>query len=202
MISIGRFFKIIDDDNSGQINIDEFTKAVTEQKLDLSIDDIRLLFLAFDRDRSGEISYDEFLRVIRGEVSDQRLDLIQRAFQSLDRDGSGIIDYKDIQDSYSTKKHPAVIEGRKTERQVYDEFLQNFEAHHTTWKNEKPDGKITMEEWVEYYTNVSASIDSDVYFSQMMNSSWNLDKQDFSSSSESWAKHYNTVAEINHNPRV
>ena len=27
MISIGRFFKIIDDDNSGQINIDEFTKA-------------------------------------------------------------------------------------------------------------------------------------------------------------------------------
>jgi hypothetical protein len=59
-----------------------------------------------------------------------------------------------------------------------------------------------MEEWVEYYTNVSASIDSDAYFSQMMNSSWNLDKQDFSSSSESWAKHYNTVAEINHNPRV
>ena len=67
MISIGRLFKIIDDDSSGQINIDEFTKAVTEQKLDLSIDDIRLLFLAFDRDRSGEISYDEFLRVIRGE---------------------------------------------------------------------------------------------------------------------------------------
>ena len=28
---------------------------------------------------------------------------------------------------------------------------------------------------MEYYNNVSASIDDDVYFEQMMNSSWNLD---------------------------
>lgn len=96
IISIARYFKIIDDDNSGAIDIDEFTKAVSELRLDVSIDDIRLLFSAFDKDKSGEISYDEFLRVIKGEVSAQRLELIERAFKSLDRDGSGIVDYKDI----------------------------------------------------------------------------------------------------------
>lgn len=116
IISIGRYFRIIDDDNSGQIDIHEFTKAITEQKLDLSIDDIRLIFASFDRDRSGKISYDELLRVIKGPVNDQRLELIRRAFQSLDKDGSGIIDFKDIQDTYSATRHPAVIEGRKTER--------------------------------------------------------------------------------------
>jgi hypothetical protein len=39
------------------------------------------------------------------------------------------------------------------------------------------DGKITMTEWLEYYNNVSMSIDLDEYFSTMMNSTWNLDKK-------------------------
>ena len=38
----------------------------------------------------------------------------------------------------------------------------------------KADGQVTLEEFIEYYTNVSASIDNDEYFSLMMNNSWNL----------------------------
>jgi len=37
------------------------------------------------------------------------------------------------------------------------------------------DGKITLDEWFEYYNNVSMSIDTDPYFEAMMNSTWNLD---------------------------
>jgi len=37
------------------------------------------------------------------------------------------------------------------------------------------DGKITEEEWVEYYNNISMSIDDDAYFELMMNNAWNLD---------------------------
>lgn len=36
------------------------------------------------------------------------------------------------------------------------------------------DYRVTLEEFIEYYTNVSASIDDDMYFIQMMNSAWNL----------------------------
>jgi hypothetical protein len=36
------------------------------------------------------------------------------------------------------------------------------------------DYRVTLEEFVEYYTNVSASIDDDMYFMQMMNAAWNL----------------------------
>ena len=31
-----------------------------------------------------------------------------------------------------------------------------------------------MDEWVEYYNNISASIDNDDYFELMMNNTWNL----------------------------
>lgn len=69
-----------------------------------------------------------------------------------------------MKETYCAKRHPAVIEGRKTERQVYDEFLNNFEMHHNSWAGEKNDSKITKTEWIEYYTNISACIDNDAYF--------------------------------------
>lgn len=36
------------------------------------------------------------------------------------------------------------------------------------------DGKVTKSEWVEYYNNVSMSVDRDDYFELMMNNTWNL----------------------------
>lgn len=41
----------------------------------------------------------------------------------------------------------------------------------------KADANVTLEEFIEYYNNVSASIDDDVYFAQVMDSSWNLSGQ-------------------------
>jgi len=33
---------------------------------------------------------------------------------------------------------------------------------------------VTLEEFLEYYNNVSASIDDDEYFNQVLDSSWNI----------------------------
>lgn len=41
-----------------------------------------------------------------------------------------------------------------------------------------------MEEWVEYYTNISASIDDDNYFKLMITNSWNIDED-----AEAYKKH-------------
>lgn len=89
----------------------------------------------------------------------------------MDADGNGYLDYQDVMGRYDASKHPAVIDGRRTERDILNEFLATFEQH----KSQNPDGIVTPEEFSEYYANVSASIDDDAYFAQMMNSSWNLD---------------------------
>lgn len=103
-------------------------------------------------------------------MSENRVALVKRAYKKLDRDGSGQVDYNDICDTYNAKKHPAVLEGRKTERQVLEEFLATFEMA----LSDKPDGIVTEEEFLEYYTAISASIDNEDYFAQMINSSWNI----------------------------
>lgn len=40
--------------------------------------------------------------------------------------------------------------------------------------SDKPDGIVTEEEFLEYYSAISASIDNEDYFEQMINSSWNI----------------------------
>lgn len=104
-------------------------------------------------------------------MNPKRLALVHKAFKKIDRDGSGEVDYNDIVEVYNAKKHPAVQEGRKTERQVLEEFLSTFELH----RSDKPDGVVTLDEFVEYYTNISASIDNEEYFALMMNQAWNID---------------------------
>jgi len=93
---------------------------------------------------------------------------------SLDKDGSGILDLDDIRQSYNAKHHPDVKAGKKTEDEILYEFLDTFEAHHSDNKDDARDGRVSVDEWTEYYNNVSMSIDRDDYFELMMNNAWNL----------------------------
>ena len=43
------------------------------------------------------------------------------------------------------------------------------------WDTQVADGIVTFEEFVEYFRDVSASIDDDAYFAVMMKNAWKLD---------------------------
>lgn len=105
----------MDDDGSKSLSRQEFEKACRDFKVEIASEDIGTVFAAFDVNRDGTIQYDEFLRVIRGDLNDYRRSLVERAFKKLDRDGSGVIEVDDLVGVYNAKKHPAVMDGRKTE---------------------------------------------------------------------------------------
>lgn len=75
---------------------------------------------------------------------------------------------------YRADKHPDVVQGKRTEQQVLVEFLETFEAHLNVMTGQYHDGKVSLDEFTEYYRNISASIDEDSYFVLMMNNSWNV----------------------------
>lgn len=54
-----------------------------------------------------------------------------------------------------------------TEDQVFLEFLSNF-------NDKNRDGKLTKEEWNEYYAAVSSSIENDEHFISLMKQVWRL----------------------------
>ena len=60
---------------------------------------------------------------------------------------------------YSCQHHPEVQSGKITEREALKDFLDAFEG-----SGGNHDGVVTIDEWIGYYDDLSASIDSDDYF--------------------------------------
>ena len=174
IMGLGRSFKIADDDRSGNLGMEEFQKAIHDFRVGLRPEQSAKLFKVFDRDGSGTINYDEFLRGVRGAMNDFRRGLAMKAFAIMDKDGSGQLEIDDIRQRYNAKMHPDVKAGKKTEDEILYEFIDTFEQHHSENAEDARDGTVTQGEWVEYYNNVSMSVDRDDYFELMMNQTWNL----------------------------
>lgn len=175
IMSLGRAFKIYDDNGDKTLQPDEARKALHELRVGLTPEEEKEVFRVFDEDRSGTIDYEEFLRHIRGSMNEFRKGICMKAFGIMDKDHNGVIDIKDIKDVYNAKKHPKVMSGQKTEDEILFEFLDTFEQHHSSYSKDERDHRVTPSEWIEYYNHVSMSIDRDDYFEAMMNSAWNFD---------------------------
>merc|ERR1740138_1211931 len=99
-------------------------------------------------------------------MNEFRVGWVQKAFQVLDKDGSGIVTIDDISSSYDVSQNPAVKSGKQSPNEAYAVFMNNYDANQ--------DGKVTLEEFIENYNWVSASIDDDDYFELMMRNSWHI----------------------------
>jgi calcyphosin len=53
-----------------------------------------------------------------------------------------------------------------TPAEVYREFLETFDVGHN--------GKVNMKTFLEYYENVSSSIDNDDYFELCIRNAWHI----------------------------
>ena len=137
--------------------------------------DIQTLFKSLDYDLSGAVDFDEFLRVVVGDMNESRRVLVEKAFRTLDVNQDGCIDLQEFSSKYNAKDHPEVKQRKKTEEEVLKEFMQTFESHHQMFdKGGFGDGKVTFEEFYEYYNNISCNIDNDQYFDLMMTNAWGL----------------------------
>ncbi|GFN87108.1 calcyphosine-like b [Plakobranchus ocellatus] len=165
---LARTFKIMDDDASRSLDRKEFLKGLHDYGLvEITKEQADELFQIFDKDSSGTIDFDEFLVRLRPPMSQARRNLIHLAFKKLDRSGDGIVTVEDLHGVYSCKKHPKYLSGEWTEDQCLRQFLDSFDS-------DDKDGKITQEEFDNYYCGVSASVDNDAYFDLMMRNAWKL----------------------------
>ncbi len=94
--------------------------------------------------------------------------MVDKAFLKFDKDGNGYLEASDMKGVYNCTFHPKVQSGEMTEDQVFLQFLANF-------GDKNRDGKITRAEFTDYYSAVSASIDNDGHFVQLMKTAWKLD---------------------------
>jgi len=165
---LGRTFKIMDDDGSKSLCMAEFKKGCHDYGADLTKDEIEEAFAKLDKTGDGQLDFDEFLMALRPPMNNARKALIKTAFRKLDKSGDGVVTVDDLKGVYKVNKHPKYLSGEWTEDQCLGQFLTSFDTPN------EADGKITGDEFENYYAGVSASVDSDVYFDLMMRNAWKI----------------------------
>lgn len=164
---LARLFRRLDRDGSRALDAAELQRGLAELGLELGAAEAEAVCGRWDRDGSGTLDVGEFLRALRPSMSQARQDMVAAAFAKLDRSGDGVVTLEDLRGVYSGRAHPKVRSGEWTEDDALRRFLDNFDS------SEK-DGQVTLAEFQDYYSGLSASMDSDEEFVAMMTSAWRL----------------------------
>ena len=166
--SAAMLLKRMDKDGSGNLDQEELKEGLEAMGVeDLMEDDVVRLMNSFDKDKSGKISVEEFFKGLQGDMKRRRKLLVRKAYNILDADGSGEVTVHDIRGKYDCSQHPKVQAGEMTEDEALEEILDTYEQG-------EADGIITFQEFLEYYRDVSAGIDSEDYFELMIRNAWHM----------------------------
>ena len=195
IFGIQRLFRLYDKTKSGQIDVNQFSNLCSAYRYNLSQQDIDALFAYFDNQNTGKINYDEVVRAVVGNMNNYRQNLVKRVFASLDRTGSGVVEANDIKNLYNSSRHPEVVSGKRTEEEVLGEWLDNLETFNEYNGTLTRDRKVTLDEFMNYYNQISMSIDDDRYFEYTINNVWDMDKKPMFSG-------YNNLPQENYNTRA
>jgi Ca2+-binding EF-hand superfamily protein len=93
---------------------------------------------------------------------------VDQAFDGMDPRNRGVIEPQLITQTFNPFQHPDVLSKVKSPQDVLQDFTDHFDVGGMV------EGKVTKEEFVNYYTNISASIASDDYFEMIIRNCWKL----------------------------
>mmetsp|Transcript_91949 Transcript_91949/g.239694 ORF Transcript_91949/g.239694 Transcript_91949/m.239694 type:complete len:462 (-) Transcript_91949:93-1478(-) len=165
--SLGRIFKSMDSDRNRKVTAEELEAGLGHFGLSMAFRDVLLLLNAMDKEGNGTLSFDEFMNAVRGGINKRRKNLILMAFDVLDKTKNGVIEMDDVAQAFRPAGHAEVMAGAMGESEALKHFLGQFDSINK-------DGVVTKEEFIEYYKNVSASIEDDDYFELMIRNAWHI----------------------------
>lgn len=96
ILGMGRAFRVMDDDGSKTLSLDEFATGIRDAGLNVDDEEAQEIFNQFDTDGSGTLNMDEFIMALRPNMSESRKKIVEQAFSKLDKTGDGFITIDDL----------------------------------------------------------------------------------------------------------
>ena len=152
------------------LSCEKLQSSILECGINIDNTIIKDFYNLIDFTEQNKVSSDEILRQIRGFLNENRKLKIVEKFSILDINKLGQVEIELIKNSFNSNKHPDVINGKRRENDVKNEFIFTFD---TFIKYKERYNLISLDDFIEYYSPISSSIINDNYFNEMMNGVWN-----------------------------
>ena len=154
------------------ITFQDFQNSILETNINIDTNSIFDFYNSLDLCDLNVISTDEILRIIRGNLSEERKNIIIDAFVKIDFNRKGFTEITYLKSIYNSSQHPEVKMGRKTENEIFGEFVYTFDIF-INYKEKT--SQCSFEDFIEYYSGISASIENNQYFNDMIEGVWNME---------------------------
>ena len=184
ILEIKKCFRELDASGDGTLQGPELRGGLAGMGITLSDGDFDGIFKFFDSSGDGSIDIHEFAARLRGTMKDSRVTIIKEVFNNLDKTGDGFVTVDDLRGVYDVHANPDVSAGSVSA----DVALQNFLAQ---WDLFEKDGKISVDDFIEYYHDLGSLIDDDVYFEWMIRSAWKIGSSSYIPSADKAFKGHN-----------
>ena len=158
--------------SNNTISINELTNIFREMRLNIVLSDLQILFNVLNNNKSNNISLDKLINLVKGNLDERRKLYIIGIFSNIDTEKTGKVSIPLLKNMYNCKYHPDVLNGTKTEEEVYEQFCNSLDLY-CEINNIQKNGNLSFENFVDYYSGVSSCIPDEVYFEDMLKEVWN-----------------------------
>ena len=171
LFHLAKSFKYFDSGKTQTICSEDFIKSFRDLKIGFDDLEIKKTFAAFDHDKRGNINYINFLRSLKGHLKPEREALVKMNFEKIDINHLKILKLEDLIAFYNPQNNPSVLDGKKTEALASSEFQESILAYNDVFRDRK-DTIFNYEDFKDFYSFISFTVESDEYFADLINSSW------------------------------
>ncbi len=149
----------------------DFQSCIQESKISIDNSIIKDFYDVLDITEQNRVSTEKILNHIRGFLNERRKLIITEIFYKLNPNNKNYCDINKIKNLYNARNHPDVLKEKKSENQIINEFFFTFDAF---LKYKGRYNQISLDDFIEYYSPISASIPNDEIFIELLNKVWSL----------------------------
>jgi len=158
----------MDTSGDGKLSSEELTAGLQQWGVVLSALDMEQVMKYFDSDQSGFVSVAELVAGVRGEFPSSRQTLAAKVFECLTGGSeASSVSMEEIYNHLVASAHPDVLAGVATPNEIIQEYMQQWDMYQ---ENEA----IPVDNFFEYYWDLSSMIDLDEEFGEMVTCQWDF----------------------------